>query len=359
MRRVLAIFVLGSVPFALAQEALDKQPAAPIELPFVIDSNSPMFWRDGLLRVYSSSSEPLVHTLNAKLRHLYTQKVILDRTNHLPMWIEAVWEDSNGTLYAWYHHERTGVCPGSRLNVPEIGALVSYDGGLSFRDLGIVLRSGNAPDCWAQNGYFAGGHGDFSVIADQNNEYFYFLFGSYGGELANQGVGIARMPISARDNPSGSVWKYFDGDWLEPGIGGQVTPIFPATVAWQFSDTDSFWGPSIHWNTYLQRFVVLMNRSCCWQNWPQEGVYLTMNADLSDPSAWTSPVKIIDGGDWYPWVKGLGRGETSSLAGQRSRLFVRQTSEWRIVFSLEPGSSPPGKRRVRIQIEPDNTNPPR
>lgn len=205
--------------------------------------------------------------------------------------------------------------------------------------LGIVLRSGNPPTCWAANGYFASGHGDFSVALDQNREYFYILFSTYGGDVTSQGVAIARMPFASRRNPVGAVWKYYGGSWSEPGIAGRVSTVFPAIVGWEAADTDAFWGPSIHWNTYLQRYVVLMNRSCCWPDWPQEGVYISMNADLSDPSGWTSPHRIIEGGDWYPWVKGTGAKETSAVAGQRVRLFMRSSSEWRIVFSLEPQTS--------------------
>jgi hypothetical protein len=266
---------------------------------------------------------------------------VVDRQDHFPMWIESVWQDGPA-LYGWYHHERIGVCPNSNLTVPEIGALVSYDDGNSFQDLGIVLSAGDHPDCTALNGYFAGGHGDFSVIRDRESEYLYFLFGAYGGETPGQGIGIARMLAANARTPVGAVWKYYQGAWSQPGIGGQATPIFPATVSWRDADTDSFWGPSVHWNTYLRQYVVMMNRACCWPDWPQEGVYITTNADLNNPEGWTPPKKILEHGDWYPWVMGTGRGETSSEAGQRIRLFVRQTSEWEILFRKdeEAGTEP-------------------
>ncbi len=108
--------------------------------------------------------------------------------------------------------------------------------------------------------------------------------------------------------------------------------MFPARVSWAEQNTDAFWGPSIHWNTYLQSYVVLLSRSCCDIDWPQEGVYLTMNADLNNPAGWTQPFKIVDGGDWYPWFQGAAEGETSATAGQRTHLFLRQTSEWDVIF---------------------------
>jgi hypothetical protein len=60
-----------------------------------------------------------------------------------------------------------------------------------------------------------------------------------------------------------------------------------------------------------------------------------MNADLADPSGWTEPKKILSYDEWYPFVMGLGAGETSSEAGQRVRLFARHHSEWELVFHLE------------------------
>lgn len=100
----------------------------------------------------------------------------------------AVWQDIDGRLFAWYHHEPGGVC--DSLTAPQIGALVSTDGGRTFNDLGIVLSSGYPNDCASRNGYFAGGHGDFSVILDREQQYFYFLFGNYSGPLRARGCPI-------------------------------------------------------------------------------------------------------------------------------------------------------------------------
>lgn len=338
---VFAAHAMGLVPGAGAQVSFEILPAEPVLLPFVVDSNSPAFWRDGKLQLFSSAGDPLINTLDEQLQPIRTERVVLNHDGHMPMWIESVWQDQYGTLYGWYHHERIGVCPNSNLTVPEIGAIISYDGGKTFTDLGIVLSSGEITNCFAQNGYFANGHGDFSVILDRQEKYFYFLFGSYGGDLSNQGVAIARMSFSNLRSPVGAVWKYHQGAWSQPGIGGWVTPIFPASVSWGESQTDAFWGPSIHWNNYLQRFVVLMNRSCCHPNWPQEGVYLTTNANLADPLGWTVPQKISGYDDWYPFVLGVGPGETSSEAGQRVRLFIRNVSEWELVFHVEANSVQP------------------
>jgi hypothetical protein len=97
-----------------------------------------------------------------------TDPVGIDSRANLPMWIEAAFLDDDQRLWAWYHHEPGGLCAGSSLTAPKIGALVSEDGGRTFRDLGIVLEDGHPIRCDSKNGFFAGGHGDFSVIRNRD-----------------------------------------------------------------------------------------------------------------------------------------------------------------------------------------------
>jgi hypothetical protein len=311
------------------------------------DSNGPAFWYDGEFNLLTSTGEPIRSFGRDQFTLESTQPVLLNSRYHLPLWIESVWQDQDGTLYGWYHSERLDVCNNSTLTEPRIGAVVSYDGGRSFRDMGIVLESGDGVDCESQNGFFAGGHGDFSVILDRDRNYFYFLFDNYAGELSGQGVAVARMAFAERMHPMGAVSKYYNGEWSEPGLGGRMTPILPAMVGWQQANTDAFWGPSVHWNTYLKAYVVLLNRTCCEPGWPQEGIYVTLNPDLSNPAGWSQPLKILTRDDvdsgYYPQVLGIGPDETDSVAGQVARLYVAGRSVWEIVFAKEdpPPADPP------------------
>jgi hypothetical protein len=285
--------------------------------------------------LYNSTGDgPIKSTGRNQLQLGQSQPVVLGPSIHRPYWIEATWMDEDGSILAWYHHEPQGLCGKAPLTAPEIGALSSRDGGNSFIDLGVILQSGYALDCSAQNGYFAGGHGDFSVILGKNRKYFYFVFSNYGGPSEAQGVTVARLPFDRRNNPYGAVQKYYQGQWLEPGIGGRVTAIFPAKVSWNRPDADAFWGPSVHWNSHLNTFVMLMNRACCTPGWPQEGVYVSFNPALANPRNWTPPEKIIDGVGWYPQVVGFGSEGTDKFAGERARLYVFGVSDW--VMQFEP-----------------------
>lgn len=192
------LVLTGSGGSRAAAQSVEFRPVERHELPGPIDSNSPTFWRDGQLHLLSSDGTPVIRSGPDQFSLGESREVKVDRIDHFPMWIESVWQDPDGTLFGWYHHERIGVCSDSSLTMPEIGAVISYDGGNSFIDLGIVLSSGDPLDCSARNGFFASGHGDFSVIVDRKSEYFYFLFSSYGGENSSQGVAIARLPFYSR-----------------------------------------------------------------------------------------------------------------------------------------------------------------
>lgn len=325
--------VCAALVSVAAAQQVQLQPAPEIQFPADVDSNSPAVWINHQLVLYNSTGYGPVRSDGSDQQHLGdSQAVVLGPSIHKPYWIESTWSDTDGTIYAWYHHEPQGLCRNSHLTAPQIGALVSYDGGQSFSDLGIILQNGYPIDCSAQNGYFGGGNGDFTVLLGRNHSYFYFLFSNYGGPLEEQGVAVARMPYERRGNPYGAVEKYYQGDWLEPGISGHVTPIVPATVAWRNPDTDAFWGPSVHWNTYLGKFVMLLNRSCCSPGWPQEGVYVSFNSALANPGGWSAPVKILDGVWWYPQVLGREAYGTDKLAGRVARLYVYGISQWEIVF---------------------------
>jgi hypothetical protein len=111
-------------------------------------------------------------------------------------------------------------------------------------------------------------------------------------------------------------------------------PIFPAFEPWHDEDTlvDAFWGPAVHWNSYLNQYVMLMNRAKN-EDWDQEGTYASFAPRLDDPRLWTSPVKITNGGKWYPQVIGLEGGVgTDKLAGEVARFFVSGKSEHLIRF---------------------------
>lgn len=306
------------------------------------DCNSPAHWDGETLYLFNSAGHPW-RTAGSDLLHLgqdyrscqYNNKVDGGR------WIECTWKVPAGALYGWYHFEPGGICvdnhPNSpHLTAPKIGAVRSFDNGATWEDLGVILESEPILRCDTTNYYFAGGNGDFSTMLDEHQEFLYFLISTYAGDVSRQGVAIARMRWSDRDMPAGKAWKWHNGKWSEPGLGGRVTPIFPAAIDWHRRDADAFWGPSIHWNTHLRQYVILLNRAID-SRWKQEGTYISFNPDLANPAGWSVPQKILNStGDdrWYPQVLGTDKSkrETDKLAGKTARLFIRGESRWELEF---------------------------
>jgi hypothetical protein len=330
--------------------------APPLDLPGVtvpevnqvagIDCNNPAHWDGDTLYVFSSTAQPY-RCFGPDVFHLSNPSVETKFDNDEGWkggrWMEATYKHADGRLYGWYHHEAVGVCPNvEKTTAPRIGAAVSTDNGLNWHDLGAVITAPEgALRCGdTANDAFSGGNGDFCVNLDRAGEWFYFYFDSYHADPTYQGVCVARMRFEDRDAPVGKVTKWHAGRFSEPGLGGQVTPFIRTFIDWHLPDANSFWGPSIHWNTHLRQYVMLLNRAKN-AKWNMEGAYVSFNPRLDDPTGWTEPRKIIEGVHYYPQVIGIdaSRRETDKLAGRVARLFVTGKSRWEIVF-LRPGERP-------------------
>lgn len=316
--------------------------ADPVHLPSPADCNSPCWWSADGFHLLTSTGHP-VHSCGADVEHLQCLgEVTYTAWRDGGRWIESVHQETNGWLLGWYHNEPAHFIPAEYqvgrqfpLTAPFIGAVISYDNGLSWDDLGLVLTG--APDTLSlpeHNFWFAGGNGDFSVILDHSGEYFYFLFGTYYREIAQQGISLARLRYEDRFCPVGKVQKWHQGAWQENGLNGKVTPVIPVRSSWYSPQPDTFWGPSVHWNHHLQMYVILMNRAID-PAWKQEAIYIGLASDLSDPVNWSEPVRLLETSGWYPQVVGsdTARGETEREAGESARLFIHGVSQYRLRFS--------------------------
>jgi hypothetical protein len=218
--------------------------------------------------------------------------------------------------------------------MPRVGAMSSKDDGRRWRDLGTILEApARARRCDTANRYFAGGVGDFSVIPDRTGDYLYIVFTSYDPEPGQQGIGLARISRSDLDEPVGAVWRWSDAGWTEPGVGGRSTILYPVATDWHRPDANALWGPSVHWNTHLGQYVLLLNRAGDAQ-WSQAGAYVAFAANLAEPLTWTIPRRLRDGGNWYVQAMGtdVGRRETDTLIGRVARYFEHGVSRHELVF---------------------------
>lgn len=272
------------------------------------------------------------------------------------VWMEAIVSDDVETWYGFYHNEwpATRCGRGDRM-VSRIGAARSTDRGRTWQDLGAVVQATqSSAACQSGNRYIIGGVGDLSVMLDEEKHYLYFFYSQYQQQRESQGVAVARLQWADRDRPAGRLELWRDGIW-EPGAGRRellptipnsmrrrlewtypaATPLVAPTYAWHDADdrVDAFWGPSVHWNTALNLYVMLLNRSKD-ESYAQEGIYVSFAPRLDDPRLWTTPVKILSGGKWYPQVIGAAADNgTDKRAGASARFFMSGRSDAIINFT--------------------------
>lgn len=129
-RLLVCLLITASLSFA---QRVEIRAAPTVKMPAQVDSNSPAFWRGDTLYLINSIGSSMISHGGSQFSLSTPQPVRVAPGGHFPMWIEAVWQDPGGPLYAWYHHEPAGLCPNSNLTAPEIGALVSTDGGVPSR----------------------------------------------------------------------------------------------------------------------------------------------------------------------------------------------------------------------------------
>lgn len=326
------------------------------------DSNSPLHWDGDTLFVFNSYEHSWRST-GPDLFHLGNRiRTRLEGLNDkLPIWIEATWKDETpGRLYAAYHYEPDLICFSNRHlpTMPKIGWMWSEDNGATWEDMGFIIEAKPcAIKCDTQSPWDAGGAGDFVFIPDAKKEFFYFFGTSYDPRLEEQGVWAARMRVADRDNPVGKVWKWHKGAWSEPARWGHVTPVFPAERDYHREDGSMFWGPAVHWNTYLNAYVMLLNHAVD-TKLTADGIFISYNLHVDDPAGWSKPVMIISRAElqkavagasvsssvltngWYPQVIGAEKGETDKIVGRTGRFFMGGISRKKITF-LKPGEPRP------------------
>lgn len=337
-RMMPVVLLLGSglaVGMTAAEHRVWLEPAPHYRFPADPDSNSPAFWDGDELNLFTSNQKPSV-SRGPDLERLGGAEPtrFVDGTDKL-RWIEAVYRREDRVLFGLYHREEyRGECPEREyFTVPEIGVARSFDAGRTWTDLGTILQDLDVErSCATANEYFAGGVGDPSWAVTATDGFAYIFFSSYTEPVTNQGIQMARVALDDLEMPVGKVWRWHAGKWDAPGIGGRGTPVVPAERSWSLPDANAFWGPSVHWNVYLETHVILANRARD-AKWTQEGVYVFFAPQLNDPTTFTRPKKIHDGGSWYAQVMGdRGIRGTDSRAGRTARFFMHGKSDYRIAF---------------------------
>lgn len=328
-------------------------PAPAIELPGAIDSSNPFVWDlvDGVQRLFVMTSWGGIPIRssgeNLEQLHRGDEVGFVNHPGH-GVWMESIVTDEVSTWYGYYHHERPAdECGRPERQLPRIGAARSTDHGQTWEDLGIVLDApAGSARCGSTNRFVLGGVGDVSAILDAGHRDIYLFFSQYFGHSQQQGVAVARIAWADRDQPQGRAMIFSGGAWLPARQATESaaasypagTPLVRGSQPFHDGDpaADVYWGASVHWNTYLDQYVMLLNRARD-ENFGTEGIYVAYSPSLTNPGEWSAPQRLMRGGEWYPQAVGTEQGGTDRLAGRRARFFLTGKSNRMIEFTRPLG----------------------
>ena len=210
-------------------------------------------------------------------------------------WLYTVFPRGDRRMLGFYHAEdhKFPLSPDSKWTAyKSIARCTSEDLGLTWGERVQILTAHEPKPETAK----WSGLGDHCIVWDEKNDRFVCFY---------QEDGILCMAMSADPEGKPGSWrKWFKGDFTEPGLGGRATPV-PDLA------THRGGNPSVHWNTFLQRWAMV------WHRWKGD-LWISTSEDLT---TWTPPKLLLSkpsetGKVWYPNLVG----ESDTVGG--ARLFL-------------------------------------
>jgi hypothetical protein len=160
----------------------------------------------------------------------------------------GVWYDAREKkLFAPLHYEIHGLAP---TILREIHLASSTDKGLTWKYEGAIITS-NDPKSPRKAAaeftgpYYDGGDGDHLLYVDERGGYFYVFTDHYTWPKARSSADrflrhcVARCAIADKMAP-GKWWKFYDGVWNQPGLGGKASYVN---------------GYCVTYNSYLKKYL--------------------------------------------------------------------------------------------------------
>ncbi len=204
-------------------------------------------------------------------------------------WLNSVWQDG-AVIRGWYHAETDCAYPRTHKSV---AYTESYDGGRTFVKPNYPNNQViTAPPIYSNPD--SDDEGDHRVIRVGNYLYMYFI------ASRDWQVRLARSHISDGGKP-GTWYKYYNGSFSQPGIGGESSPVDPAgTLTRSWVSYNSYLNSYLGFS-YIQRdgrfagfgFTVSLDGVNNWTALPylvlsSEGEYWGRNTDSKDLAEYPS-----------------------------------------------------------------------
>ncbi|WP_174301621.1 hypothetical protein [Caulobacter sp. S45] len=147
-----------------------------------------------------------------------------------------------------------------------ISIATSDDYGLTWSSLGQIITGSDAPAASKNTG-----EGDCTVIKGQDQYFYAYCFRPRDGALI-----VARAPAS---DPGPRRWrKFFQGQWDQPGLGGQATRLMGGSGV-----------SAAGWTITGQEVLT---------GWVRGGLGLFLSRDHTTLTPLAEPILAVDPGDW-------------------------------------------------------------
>ena len=214
-------------------------------------------------------------------------------------WLFAVFRKNGDELLGFYHaedHAFTGDPSSKFVAWKSIARCTSRDNGKTWQKTGPIITSARpkpAAPTW-------GGCGDFCVVRDDQRDRWVCFYQEHFLSVA-ESSDAGGLP---------ETWlKYHRGEFRQPGLGGESTPIPGLTKC-------PGGNPSVSFNQFLNKWLMV------WHTWDMNSphpnsIWISTSGDLRD---WTAPRLVVAATEaernWYPTLLG----ETDQSGGEVMQL---------------------------------------
>ena len=203
----------------------------------------------------------------------------------------------DGKLYGFYEgRDREGDLPaneqaGFRGVYCSVGLVESDDGGSTWTKKGQIIKSAKPKEWSDWSGQSVRGVGSPAGIVDPSNSYVYLYYIGFSGLRG----GIAQICMARAALSKGPPWpgnwtKFYDGNFIEAGLGGKETPVIDS-----YGERGASMYPHVTYSKRLNKYVLTFNINRLAEVKEalpptKSGIYVALS---DDGIKWSSPVKLI------------------------------------------------------------------